>query len=61
VRRKTRWQIATPTYAYEVAERTAKRREQRTAKGLILNEVSGPAETSSLARLEATYGPDSST
>jgi hypothetical protein len=41
MRRKTRWQIATPTYAYQVAARTAKRREERVAQGLIINETSG--------------------
>jgi hypothetical protein len=48
VRKKTRWQIATPTYAYEVGERTAKRREQRAAKGLMLNETAGTAEPEGL-------------
>ncbi len=51
MRRKTRWQIATPTYGYEVDARTAKRREQRIAEGLMLNDVSEPTSADALARL----------
>ena len=51
MRKKTRWQIATPTYAYEVSARTAKRREQRVAKGLIRNETAESAEDGARVRL----------
>lgn len=51
MRKKTRWQIATATYSYKVAARTARRREQRDAKDLILNETAGP---DALSRLGVT-------
>ena len=50
MRRKTRWQIATATYAYEVGARTAKRREQRVVKGLILKDVAEATDDATLAR-----------